>query len=90
MSMRYLGYPLHKTKTGLLIVQIRTKRIPPLGSIVVKKNMRRIGSIMDVIGPINEPYAVIKLIKKDINHELLTSPLYYIPPRRGLRKRRRR
>ncbi len=90
MNMRYLGYPLHKTKTGLLIVQIRTRKVPPLGSIVVKRNMRRIGSVMDIIGPITEPYAVVKLIRKDVNHELLSSPLYYIPPKRGLGKRKRR
>ena len=88
--MRYLGYPLHKTKTGLLIVKIRTKKIPPLGSVVVKRNMRKIGSIMDIIGPITEPYAVVRLLRKDINHELLSSPLYYILPKRKLRKRKRR
>jgi len=88
--MRYLGYPLYKTKTGLLIVQVRTRKVPPLGSTVVKRDMRRIGSVMDIIGPIIEPYAVVKLFRKDINHELLSSPLYYIPSKHELRKRKRR
>ncbi len=88
--MRYLGLPLHKTKTGLLIVQIRTKKLPALGAMVVKRSMRRIGTIMDIIGPVKEPYAVVKLTRRDIDNELLTSPLYYMPPRKPLRKRKRR
>ncbi|RLG76326.1 MAG: H/ACA RNA-protein complex protein Gar1 [Thermoprotei archaeon] len=87
--MRYLGLPLHTTKTGYLIVQLRSREIPPLESLVLTKYMKIIGKIIDIIGSVKEPYAVVKLSKGLTVHRI-PSPLYYRPrrPRRKTRKRR--
>lgn len=87
--MRYLGFPKHKTKTGFLVVQIRTKTIPPIGSSVITRRMKKIGRILDIIGPVSEPYAVVKLTR-EIDESILSTPLYYksYKPRRKTMRRR--
>lgn len=84
--MRYLGLPLHITKTGYLIVQLKSREIPPLESPVMTKYMKIIGRIIDIIGSVKEPYAVVKLSKSLTVHSIPT-PLYY-RPRRKIRKKR--
>jgi len=51
--------------------------------------MKVIGRIVDIIGPVSEPYAVVKLTKT-LTTGRMPSPLYYQPkrPRRKIRKRR--
>ena len=89
LFMRYLGTPVHIAKSGHLIVRIRSREMPPLESPVLTSYMKVIGRIIDIIGPVNEPYAVVKLTKT-LTTERLPSPLYYQPkrPRRKIRKRR--
>ena len=74
--MRKLGYYLHKTSNGYLLVKIiNPKRIPKLYSKVFNSKWDFIGYLIDIIGPVHGPYAVIKPVK-DIEpspHE----PMYY-------------
>jgi len=87
--MRYLGIPLHIAKSGHLIVRIRSREVPPLDSPVLTSYMKVIGRIVDIIGPVSEPYAIVKLTKT-LTTGRIPSPLYYQPkrPRRKIRKRR--
>ncbi len=65
--MRKLGTVLHVSSQMNIIV--RSEFTPDLGkrNIVTDKNMGKIGYIHDVIGPVNNPYVLIKTFN-DIQH----------------------
>uniref|UniRef100_A0A7C2VH28 RNA-binding protein n=1 Tax=Ignisphaera aggregans TaxID=334771 RepID=A0A7C2VH28_9CREN len=49
------------TKTKLILVKINRKdEVPRIGSKVLDANGIEIGKIIDVIGPVDDPYAVVK------------------------------
>ncbi|MHA1770929.1 MAG: Gar1/Naf1 family protein [Candidatus Thorarchaeota archaeon] len=60
--MRRLGPLLHITTRGSLIV--RTSKTPPIGGIVLTSNAEKIGKIVDVFGPVKEPYVAIRPFKR--------------------------
>lgn len=80
-----LGYFLHRTPSGKLLVKMTVKKPPRLGSRVVNSGGKLIGKVVDVIGPVKTPYAVVKPIRKDLelrNYE----ELYIRPTARRFRK----
>lgn len=86
--MRLLGEVLHVTKGGLIILKSLTKKPEQiLNAIVVDRSMNKIGVIIDVIGPVESPFIVVKPSSAEVIKliEGLGKPiLYYI------RKTRRR
>lgn len=76
-----LGYYLHKTPSGKLVVKISGKNPPKLGSKVVDSRGNLLGVVTDVIGPVNSPYAVIKPFATDLNINQLEE--VYVKPVRG-------
>ena len=93
--IRPLGKVLHVTPSKLLVVKIANpKNIPPLGvSITIGKGDRSIGKLIDIIGPITNPYGVVKLISKDLEIEPGTDVFFIVPRprrRRFIKRRRRR
>ncbi|MEM4032842.1 MAG: Gar1/Naf1 family protein, partial [Zestosphaera sp.] len=62
-----LGYYLHKTPSGKLIVKISGKNPPKLGSKVVDSRGNLLGIVTDVIGPVSSPYAVIKPLTTNLS-----------------------
>ncbi len=93
--MKKLGEVISKTNTGLIVASTSLrdpKRI--VGAIVYDKDMRRIGRVIDVIGPVESPYVVIKPDSKDILGFIGENTLlyYYVErkPRRKTRSRRTR
>ncbi len=60
--MRELGYVLHKSRSGMIIVKVseHVRRLPPLGVDVFDKDRSKIGKLFDIVGPVDSPYAVIK------------------------------
>ncbi|MFW9799963.1 MAG: H/ACA ribonucleoprotein complex subunit GAR1 [Candidatus Thorarchaeota archaeon] len=74
--MKRLGKVLHVSKRGLLI--LRTDKTPPIGerSVVMNKQAEKIGTIVDVFGPVNNPYVSIKPLNKEISHKLVGQILY--------------
>ncbi|MEM2021274.1 MAG: Gar1/Naf1 family protein [Zestosphaera sp.] len=62
-----LGYYLHKVPSGRLIVKISGRNPPKLGSRVISSKGELLGMVIDVIGPVNSPYAVIKPIRPDVD-----------------------
>ncbi len=88
--MKKLGELLHKTNTGLLIVR-SSHRDPRrlVGAIVYDRDMRRIGRIVDVIGPTESPYIVVKPESREIADLVEPGPVYFYlekKPTRGKRK----
>ncbi len=85
--MRRLGTIVSKTKAGLIVVKSQLKdprRI--VGAIVYDKYMKRIGKIVDVMGPVDSPYVVVKPDSKEIVDLIESGYLYYYIERKS-RKR---
>jgi RNA-binding protein len=61
--LRKLGKVLHISKRGSLI--IRVEKTPPSGdrSVVVDKAAEKIGTIVDVFGPVKSPFVAVRPIK---------------------------
>lgn len=62
--MRRLGYFLHRAPSGKLIVKMYSPKIPKLGSRVTDSRGRYVGIVVDIIGSIKSPYAVVKPKRK--------------------------
>lgn len=58
--MRRLGTAIHVSHRGSII--LRTEKVPPVGhkSIVFDKKAQEIGIIVDVFGPVKNPYVAIR------------------------------
>jgi RNA-binding protein len=84
--MRRLGKALHISKRGSLI--LRTDKTPPIGpqALVLDKEANKIGTILDVFGPVNNPYVSIRLYEGIDAQKLVGQPLYL----RKLKKRQRK
>lgn len=67
--MRRLGKVMHATKRGLVL---RVERVPELGRAVYDGERRRVGSVLDVFGPVGSPYATIRPAQ-GMAHEALTA-----------------
>ena len=75
--MKRLGKVLHISKRGSII--LRTDRTPPVGSrsIVLNKKAQEIGTIIDVFGPVKEPYVAIRP-KRDFDTSKLVGQMLYL------------
>jgi len=58
MGLQRLGKVLSVTPSRNLVV--KTEKAPKIGSAVVDENLKVIGKVFDVIGPVSSPYAVIR------------------------------
>ncbi len=82
--MKKLGVVLHTTSYGNLLVRgnLSSKKVVSkiTGSVVVTKNMKRIGKVYDVLGPVKQPYISIRPFKQISESELyeLSNDLVYI------------
>ena len=65
--MKRLGIILHKSKSGHLVVKL--VNVPPLGVRVYNDKLHYIGIVKDIIGPVKEPYALVKVMKPEIKAE---------------------
>ena len=75
--MRRLGKVLHISKRGSII--LRTDKTPPVGSrsIVLDKKAQKVGEIIDVFGPVKEPYVAIRP-KRDLDPSKLVGQMLYL------------
>ena len=75
--MQRLGRVLNVTPSQNVVVKV--DKPPKLGAAVIDENLKAVGRIFDIIGPVSSPYAVIKPSVKDpeklANRQLYVSPL---------------
>jgi len=82
--VKKLGVVLHTTSYGNLLVRgnLSSKKVVSriAGSVVVTKNMKKIGKVYDVFGPAKQPYLSIKPFEHISESELyeLSNDLVYI------------
>lgn len=60
--MNYLGTGVHIGKSGLLT--IKAKSPPRIGATVVIKGFGAVGTVIDVFGPVSNPYVSVKLSRQ--------------------------
>ena len=61
--MQRLGRVLSVTPSQSLVV--KTEKIPKIGSPVVDESLKVVGKVIDLIGPVSSPYAVIRPTVKE-------------------------
>jgi RNA-binding protein len=57
-------------------VVVKVDNTPKIGSAVVNENLKVVGKVFDVVGPVSSPYAVVKPTIKE--PEKLTSKQLYL------------
>jgi RNA-binding protein len=67
--LKRLGYFLRISPSGRIIVKLSTPSPPRLGSKVFSSRGELIGVVVDVIGPVKAPYAVVKPVKQEVSLE---------------------
>ncbi|AMM54434.1 MULTISPECIES: Gar1/Naf1 family protein [Thermococcaceae] len=82
--MKRLGKVSHYAKQGFLIV--RTTWVPSLNDKVIDKNLRFVGIVKDVFGPVKAPYVAIKPKVKD--PEKYVGEVLYIDTRKKKKEKK--
>lgn len=83
--MKRLGKVLHVSSSGNLIVQANIA--PEIGSKVVDEKLKEVGSVYDVIGPVNSPYVAVRPIERSEVEKYVGKPLYILESKgRGQKK----
>jgi RNA-binding protein len=79
--LRRLGKPLHLTPSNNLI--LKPEHRPHLGETVVDNQLKPVGIVADIFGPVKTPYVAIKPTISN-PEQLLKQILYTLPvkPRR--------
>jgi len=65
---------------------VKTENVPRIGETVVDENLRTVGKIFDLFGPVSSPYVAIK--PTILKPEELTNKTLYISPQRGERRKK--
>jgi RNA-binding protein len=58
MYLQRLGKVLNVTPSQNVVV--KTDKTPQIGSAVVDEDLKVVGKVFDIIGPVGSPYAVVK------------------------------
>jgi RNA-binding protein len=74
MCLQRLGQVLNVTPSQNIVV--KTRKTPQIGLAVVDENLKVVGKIFDIIGPVSSPYAVVKPTIKE--PEKLTNKQLYV------------
>ncbi|MGB9714595.1 MAG: H/ACA ribonucleoprotein complex subunit GAR1 [Candidatus Bathyarchaeales archaeon] len=77
--MQRLGRVLHITPSRNIIVKI--ENLPKIGENVVDENLKTVGKVFDILGPVSTPYAAVKPATREIE-KLVNKILYVSPPQR--------
>ena len=73
--MQRLGRALSLTPSQNIVV--RTDKTPKIGAVVVDENLKNVGRIFDIIGPVSAPYAIVRPTVKE-PEKLASKQLYVI------------
>jgi len=78
--LRRLGKVLHLTKRGLTM---RAEWIPELGTAVYNGEHKRVGSVLDVFGPVDAPYLAIRPERDHPDLSALVDRELFVPGGKG-------
>jgi RNA-binding protein len=81
--LQRLGRVLHTSPSRNII--IKTENLPKIGETVVDENLKPVGKIFDIIGPVSSPYVTIKPTTTE-PEKLVNKTLYVHPSKRRKEK----
>ena len=81
--MQRLGLILHVSPSKNMIIKV--EKIPRIGETVVDENLKPVGRIFDLIGPVSSPYVSIRSTVHD-PERLVNKPVYVTPSKRRKEK----
>jgi RNA-binding protein len=81
--LQRLGLILHISPSRSIIAKVES--IPRIGETVVDENLKPVGKIFDILGPVSSPYVAIRPTVHS-PERLLNKPVYVIPSRRRKEK----
>ncbi len=89
-GLRRLGTVLHATRNGYIVATIEEpERLPPLGVPVYDEDRKQIGQLLDIIGPVKQPYAVVKPATRELLKTVKPGQILYYQPPRPRRRRKK-
>lgn len=80
-----MGLILHVTPSRTIIVKIQN--MPRIGETVVDENLKPVGKVLDILGPVSSPYATITPTIREAKN-LVNKTVYIVPSRRRKEKNR--
>jgi RNA-binding protein len=83
--LQRLGLILHVTPSRNIIAKV--ENVPRIGETVVDENLKPVGKVFDILGPVSSPYATIAPMIRD--PEKLTSKTVYIVPSKRRKEKNR-
>jgi len=82
--LQRLGRVLHISPSRNIIIKI--ENLPRIGETVVDENLKTVGKIFDLFGPVTSPYVAIR--PTTLKLEELANKTLYISPQRGERRKK--
>jgi RNA-binding protein len=73
--LQRLGKVLNVTPSRNVIVQ--TDKMPKLGVDIIDENLKVVGKVFDIIGPVSAPYVVVKAAVREPS-KLVNKPVYLL------------
>lgn len=96
VRMMQLGTVVNIAYNGSLIVNMKDANTIPVNKVVADQMGNDVGRIVEIIGPVRSPYAVVKPFNKSmadhtiLGKELILNPKDRVGERNGRRLRRKR
>jgi len=81
--LQRLGLILHVSPSKNMIVKV--EKIPRIGETVVDENLKPVGTVFDLLGPVSSPYVSIRPTVRD-PERLVNKPVYAIPSKKRKEK----
>jgi len=81
--LQRLGLILHMSPSRNMIMKV--ENIPRIGDTVVDENLKPVGKVFDILGPVSSPYAAIRPTIRN-PEKLVNQPVYVIPSKRRKEK----
>jgi RNA-binding protein len=82
-DLQRLGPVLHVSPSRNIIT--KTENVPKIGDAVVDENLKPIGKVFDIFGPVSSPYVAVRPSTREAG-KLSGKMLYVIPSERRRRR----
>jgi len=83
--LQRLGLILHVTPSRNIVAKV--ENVPRIGETVVDENLKPVGKVFDILGPVSSPYATIAPMIRD-PEKLTGRTVYVVPSKRRKEKNR--
>jgi len=76
--MERLG-TVHRIAGNLLVLRAASREHAPIGATAIDEGLETVGRVVDVFGPVENPYLAVTPNDSDAAASLVGSPLYWRP-----------